>query len=340
MPGKDCSVTHADRAPSGMRLSFASCEVTFNRMGNVLLRATTRLVGMALIVSQTAFAAGRAKPVVTYTSPCTCEGNHGVSRWAAKTDLAEPPGGSANIKSIAPSQMSAWQGIGGGVTQRSRRLIAEENWFSVTGRVETVRIEDDGDLHIVLRNADAQHGGIVVELPLGPRWCEMRKTVFSWTDAHFPVSPGKSDKFALAQHPIVTVLGKAFYDIDHSGNDTRSNRRNYDPSLAVWEIHPVMRLAVGNAAPPASVTAAAPTPPISESTPASVAPPPATIPQPTAAPEQFVTITQPVTVEIPHGTTVLQPGIRLPILSRDSQSVDVRYLDARYAIPISSTNLK
>jgi hypothetical protein len=101
-----------------------------------------------------------------------------------------------------------------------------------------------------------------------------------------------------------------------------------------------MRLAVGDAAPGPTSVVAASTPPISESTPAKVAPPPATIPQATAAPDQFVTITQPVTVEIPYGTTVLQPGMRLPILSRDSQSVDVRYLDARYAIPISSTNLK
>ena len=104
----------------------------------------------------------------------------------------------------------------------------------------------------------------------------MRKTVFSWTNAHFPISPGREDKFALVQHPIVTVIGKAFYDIDHSGNDTRSNRRNYDASLAVWEIHPVMRLAIGTAAPgPTSVTAA-PTPPIVEATPANVAPPPPT----------------------------------------------------------------
>jgi len=58
--------------------------------------------------------------------------------------------------------MFTWQGIGGGVTQRSRRLIAEENWFSVTGRVEKVRIEDDGDVHIELRNTDARPGGIVV----------------------------------------------------------------------------------------------------------------------------------------------------------------------------------
>ena len=295
-------------------------------MGNLLLRPTPALIGLALIICHTAFAASRAKPVVTFTSPCTCEGNHGVSRWAAKTDLAEPPPGNANIKSITPAQMSAWQGIGGGVTQRSRRLIAEENCFSVTGRVEKVRIEDDGDVHIELRNADAQHGGVVVEMPLGPRWCEMRKTVFSWTDAHFPVSPGKADKFTLVQHPIVTVIGKAFYDIDHSGNNTRGNRRTYDPSLAVWEIHPVMKLETATAV-------AAPNPQPSTS-------PPPSAPAVPAAPEQFATITKPVAIQIPHGSTVLQPGTRLPILSRDSNSVDVRYLDSRYTIPISSTDLR
>jgi hypothetical protein len=101
-----------------------------------------------------------------------------------------------------------------------------------------------------------------------------------------------------------------------------------------------MKLASGTAAQEALAVPAAPTVQFSSPTPASVAPPPATIPQPTTTAEQFVTITQPVTVQIPHGTTVLQPGMRLPILSRDSQSVDVRYLDARYAIPISSTNLR
>jgi hypothetical protein len=243
--------------------------------------------------------------------------------------------------------MFIWQGIGGGVTQRSRRLIAEENWFSVTGRVEKVRIEDDGDVHIELRNTDARPGGIVVELPLGEIWCGMRKMVFSWTDARFPVSRGRADKFALLQHPVVTVVGKAFYDIDHSGKNTRNNRRDYDPSLAVWEIHPVMKLAAGNSAAAATSIGAAPAPQVpAPTTPEVAAPPPVPSPplvtfSPTAAAsEQFVTITKPVTVQIPHGTTVLQPGMRLPVLSRDSQNVDVRYLDARYAIPISSTDLR
>src|SRR5947209_13878431 len=207
-------------------------------MGNLLVRPRTLLIGVGLIISCAGTCPIHAKPVVTFTSPCTCEGNHGVSRWAAKTDLAEPPPSNANIKSITPAQVSAWQGIGGGVTQRSRRLIAEENWFSLRGRVEKVRMEDDGDVHIELRNADGRPGGIVVELPLGETWCAMRKMVFSWTDVQFPVSPGREDKFALLQHPVVTVVGKAFYDIDHSGGHTRGNRRKYDPSLALWAIYP------------------------------------------------------------------------------------------------------
>ena len=308
-------------------------------MRNSLLQPPTRLIGLGLIIFHAAFSPIHAKPAVIFTSPCSCEGNHGVSRWAAKTDLAEPPPSSANIKSLTPAQMSGWQGPGGSIGHRSGRVAAENVWYAVTGRINLVRIEDDGDLHVVMGNVDGQHGDIVVELPLGPRWCEMRKTVFSWTNARFPISPGREDKFALVQHPIVTVLGKAFYDIDHSGNDTRSNRRSYDASLAVWEIHPVMRLAIGTAAPvPASVNAA-PTPPISEPTPANVAPPPSTIPQPRATPEQFVTITRPITIQIQYGTTILQPGTKLPVLSRDSQTVDVRYMNARYAIPISSTDL-
>jgi hypothetical protein len=51
----------------------------------------------------------------------------------------------------------------------------------------------------------------------------------------------------LLRRPVVTVIGKAIYDIDHSGKNPKKNRRNYDSSLAVWEIHPVMRLAVARA---------------------------------------------------------------------------------------------
>ena len=293
------------------------------------LNSAAFAVSLALV--QVFAVSTEAKPLVTFTSPCTCEGNHGVSRWAAKTDLAEPPPN--NVKRITPSEIYAWPGPGQNIGHRTGRVVAENQWYAVTGRIERVRIEDDGDLHIVLNDADGRGGGMVVELPLGPRWCEMRKTVFSWTNVRFPLSPGKDDKFKLTQHPIVTVIGKAFYDIDHSGNDMHNNRRSYDQSLAVWEIHPVMNMAVGTANPPPTAVAVAPTP-------ATSAPPIATtpIPQPTAASEQFITLTKPVTIQVPYGTTVLQPGTKLPVLSRDSQNIDVRYMNSRYAIPIASTD--
>ena len=274
----------------------------------------------------------REKPTVTFTSECSCEGNHGVSRWAAKTDTAAPPLNLAGVQGLTPAEMYGWSGPGMRISHSATRIGPEEKWYAVTGRVDKVRVEDDGDLHIVMNNADGRAGEIVVELPLGVTWCEMRKKVFSWTNAHFPFPTGQRDSFSLLQHPVVTVIGQAFYDIDHSGSDTSGNRRNYDQGLAVWEIHPVMQLSIGNA----KVTAAPPQiqPP---ATPSIAAP---LTPIPTATPHEFVTLTQPVTIQIPYGTTVLHPGMKLPIISRDALTVHVHYMDEVYAIPITSTDLK
>ena len=279
----------------------------------------------------------QGKPTVTFVSPCECMGNHGVSRWAAKIDMQEPPSNAGDIKKITPAQIHEWQGPGGKIDQRSERIAAENQWYAVTGRVEKVKVEDDGDVHIDLKDV-GNGAGMVVELPLGPRWCDMRKTVFSWTNASFPLT----GKFKLNQHPIITVIGKAFYDIDHSGKDTHTNRRNYDQSLAVWEIHPVMKIAVGPSdSPSIAATSSMPEKSAAASTPA-FSPPPvaAPIPQPPAVTsEQFVTLTKPVTIQIQYGSTVLPAGTKLPVLSRDAQNVDVRYLNSRYSIPTSSTDM-
>jgi len=47
----------------------------------------------------------------------------------------------------------------------------------------------------------------------------------------------------LVEAPIITVIGKAFWDIGHAPKD-QSNQRKYMPGYAVWEIHPVMKLDV------------------------------------------------------------------------------------------------
>ncbi len=48
----------------------------------------------------------------------------------------------------------------------------------------------------------------------------------------------------LNQAPVITVTGKAFFDVGHSFKDQKSNRRSHLPDYAAWEIHPVMALRV------------------------------------------------------------------------------------------------
>jgi hypothetical protein len=49
----------------------------------------------------------------------------------------------------------------------------------------------------------------------------------------------------LNQRPVITVVGKAFYDAVHEKKST-PNRRKDNLNVTVWEIHPVMRLTVVN----------------------------------------------------------------------------------------------
>ena len=55
----------------------------------------------------------------------------------------------------------------------------------------------------------------------------------------FRVRSGR--KLKIAQPPIITVIGKAFFDIGHAPGD-HANRRTDLAGYAAWEIHPVMKL--------------------------------------------------------------------------------------------------
>jgi len=48
-------------------------------------------------------------------------------------------------------------------------------------------------------------------------------------------------KLKLIGAPIITVTGKAYWDVGHAPKD-QSNRRKNLPGYAAWEIHPVMKL--------------------------------------------------------------------------------------------------
>jgi hypothetical protein len=47
----------------------------------------------------------------------------------------------------------------------------------------------------------------------------------------------------VSDPPIITVTGRAFFDIGHALKD-QSNRKSHLPGYAAWEIHPVMTLHV------------------------------------------------------------------------------------------------
>ena len=122
--------------------------------------------------------------------------------------------------------------------------VFENKWFALTGRVVAVKAETDGDLHVELKDATGGKPGIVVaEVPAKPQWCEIRNMVFSWTRTRFPFHTSSVKKLNVADPPIITVIGKAYFDVGHAPKD-QSNRRKYLPDYAAWEIHPVMKIEV------------------------------------------------------------------------------------------------
>jgi hypothetical protein len=200
---------------------------------------------LALVVIASTFGKEPA-PTVTFVSPCECIAFHGVNRWVAKIDLSPVPSDKSAIQAITPSQIYAWEGLGPDVDMTDyteARLPSEQKWYALTGRVVDAKVEADGDIHLALQDADGKNAGTVsAEIPVGPKWCEIRQIVFGWTTQKFPFTVKSVHDLTIAEH-VVTVTGKAFYDIAHAPAD-HSNRRHSPKDYAVWEIHPVMKLEV------------------------------------------------------------------------------------------------
>jgi hypothetical protein len=199
----------------------------------------------AFVVAST-FAKSTA-PEVTFVSPCECVGFHGKNRWVAKTDLTPAPSDKSAIQSVTPSQIYAWEGLGPDVDltrYTEERMPSEQKWYALTGRVVDAKVEADGDIHIALVDANGNNIGTVsAEIPVGPKWCEIRQTVFGWTTQKFPFGVKTAHTLKIGQPHVITVTGKAFYDFAHAPAD-HSNRRRTPKDYAVWEIHLVMQMDV------------------------------------------------------------------------------------------------
>ncbi len=83
---------------------------------------------------------------------------------------------------MTPSQIYAWEGLGPDVdlTQYTEeRMPSEQKWYALTGRVVDAKVEADDDIHIALVDATGDNVGTVsAEIPVGPKWCEIRQIVF------------------------------------------------------------------------------------------------------------------------------------------------------------------
>src|SRR6266480_3986623 len=189
-------------------------------------------------------AAAASSPPVTFESPCECHDNHGEHRCAVKNDSSTPPADASAIQAVTPSDIFSWPGPEVHLTGQSERTGIENNWFALTGRVVAVKAESDGDLHIAVADATGDKPEIVVcEVPAKPQWCEIRQTVFSWTQTRFPFHTSSAKKLNVTYPPIITVIGKAYFEVGHAPKD-QSNRTKNLPGYAAWEIHPVMKLNV------------------------------------------------------------------------------------------------
>jgi len=188
-----------------------------------------------------------AAPEVIFVSPCDCQGFHGKNRWVTKTDLSPVPSDKTAIQSVTPSQIYAWEGLGPNVEltrYTEERMPSEQKWYALTGRVVDAKVEADGDIHIALVDANGNNVGTVsAEIPVGPKWCEIRQIVFGWTTQKFPFNVKTAHTLKMHEQHVITVTGKAFYDIGHAPAD-HSNRRSTPKGYAVWEVHPVMALQV------------------------------------------------------------------------------------------------
>jgi hypothetical protein len=96
----------------------------------------------------------------------------------AKTDLSPVHLDKSAIQSLTPSQIYQWEGLGPNVElsgTTEERMVSEQKWYALTGRVVDLKVEADGDIHLALQDATGNGIGTVsAEIPVGPKWCEIR----------------------------------------------------------------------------------------------------------------------------------------------------------------------
>lgn len=110
----------------------------------------------------------------------------------------------------------------------SRRVAPYElQTFLVRARVARVTAEDDGDIHILLRDLEAPNVTVVAEIPSGA--CTSNADFGQLFEAARRALRG------LPRNGLVEIVGVGFFDFLHGQSGT---------SLGGFEIHPVLSLRV------------------------------------------------------------------------------------------------
>ncbi len=150
--------------------------------------------------------------------------------------------------------------------------------------------------------------------------------------------------YESTQHPArkIRLTGYLTWDDDHNGaadigstiRSIGANKYHRPWRSTAWEIHPVVKIDALDPMPVTEEEANPHTPP--PTTPAASAP----AVMPVTPVPQFATLTQSVKIKIPYGETVLPRGSKLPVVTRNGETVTVQYLGQTQVIPIASTDLR
>src|SRR5205823_5092006 len=91
------------------------------------------------------------------------------------------------------------------------------NWPRVVATVPLEKDAMEGPFpleDLALEDATGNNVGTVsAESPIGPKWCEIRQTIFNWTTQKFPFGVKTAHALKIREPHVITVTGKAFYDI-------------------------------------------------------------------------------------------------------------------------------
>ena len=129
-------------------------------MNHALFRAL-----LAAFVIGSAFAKPVVAGAVTFVSPCECQGQKSGSRWPVKTNPSPVPLDKSTIQAVTPSQIYEWKGPGPDVPltpKTDTRIAAEQKWYNLTGRLDSVKVENDDP-------ADVTTSDVIASKKKGPR---------------------------------------------------------------------------------------------------------------------------------------------------------------------------